>query len=156
MKRKPPSSRHSQRKRYSKVSTTGKPEPADVASIDPEDDDLINEVTEPVKAKTKTELLGGQRKTGGSRQSSRSRSRSKSNEKSQRSSKKNRGFKIKDGKMLNEASHRSLDKIENSQQSETNLMAMPTAGEMNEQELRNLDFDNRKLLNNSSSMNLNK
>ena len=58
--------------------------------------------------------------------------------------------------MLNEASHRSLDKNENSQQSETNLMAMPTAGEMNEQELRNLDFDNRKLLNNSSSMNLNK
>ena len=37
-------------------------------------------------------------------------------------------------------------------------MAMPTAGEadINEQELRNLDFDNRKLLNNSSSMNLNK
>ena len=56
------------------------------ASIDPEDDDLINEVTEPLKAKTKTELLGNV--ALGSRQSSRSRSRSKSNERSQRSSKK--------------------------------------------------------------------
>ena len=56
--------------------------------------------------------------------------------------------------MLNEASHRSLDKVENSQGSEANLMAMPTAGEMGEQDLRNLDFDHRKLLNNSSSMNL--
>ena len=110
MKRKPPSSRHSQRKRYSRVS--GNKHEAEAASIDPEDDDLINEVTEPMKAKTKIELLG----TGkvGSRQSSRSRSRSKSNERSQRSSRKNRSFKIKDGKMLNETSHRSLDKIENS------------------------------------------
>ena len=85
-----------------------------MASIDPEDDDLINEVTEPMKAKTKTELMGGTGKVG-SRQSSRSRSRSKSNERSQRSSRKNRSFRMmKDGKMLNETSHRSLDKIENS------------------------------------------
>ena len=34
--------------------------------------------------------------------------------------------------MLNETSHRSLDKIENSQQSDANMMAMPTAGEMGE------------------------
>lgn len=57
--------------------------------------------------------------------------------------------------MLNEASHRSFDKVENSEHSNTDMMAMPTAGEVGEADLRNLDFDNRKLLNNSSSMNLN-
>lgn len=122
--------------------------------IDPDDDDLINEVTEPMKAKTKSELLGN--RIARSRQSSRSRSRSKSNEKSQRSSRQNRGFRIKDGKMLNENSHRSLDRVQGSEPSDANIMAMPTAGEVNEQELRNLDFDNHKLLNNSSSMNFNK
>lgn len=35
------------------------------------------------------------------------------------------------------------------------MMVMATAGEVNEGDLRDLDFDNRKLLNNSSSMNLN-
>ena len=110
VKRKPPSSRHSHKKRYSRVSANNKEAEA---SIDPEDDDLINEVTEPMKAKTKTELLGNTKV--GSRQSSRSRSRSKSNEKSHRSSRKNKNFKIKDGKMLNEVSHRSLDKVENSE-----------------------------------------
>jgi len=128
VKRKPPSSRHSQSKRHSRVGRNK--HEAEANSIDPEDDELINDVTEPMKAKTKNELLG----TGNvrSRQSSRSRSRSKSNERSQRSSKKSRGFKIKDGKMLNENSHRSLDKIENSEQSEANIMAMPTAGEATE------------------------
>lgn len=151
VKRKPPSSRHSQHKRYSHIGSKQE----EVASVDPDDDDLINEVTEPMKAKTKTELLGENKRIG-SRQSSRSRSRSKSNERSQRSSKKNRSLRIKGGKMLNEASHRSFDKAENSEHSNTDMMAMPTAGEVGEADLRNLDFDNRKLLlNNSSSMNLN-
>ena len=57
--------------------------------------------------------------------------------------------------MLNEASHRSFDRAEQSEHSNADMMAMPTAGEVNENDLRNLDFDNRKLLNNSSSMNLN-
>lgn len=113
MKRKPPSSRHSHKKRYSQIGS----KQDEVGSVDPEDDDLINEVTAPMKAKTKTELLGNE-KRGGSRQSSRSRSRSKSNERSQRSTKKNKSMKIKGGKVFNEASHRSLDnKEENSEQS---------------------------------------
>ena len=151
VKRKPPSSRHSHKKRYSQIGS----KQDEVGSVDPEDDDLINEVTAPMKAKTKTELLGNE-KRGGSRQSSRSRSRSKSNERSQRSTKKNKSMKIKGGKVFNEASHRSLDnKEENSEQSQADMMVMATAGEVNEGDLRDLDFDNRKLLNNSSSMNLN-
>ena len=77
--------------------------------IDPEDDDFINEVTEPMKAKTKNELLGRDRNRSSSRHSSKSRSRSRSNEISQRSQKKS--HKIQKGnKIFNETSHRSLDK----------------------------------------------
>ena len=129
-----------------------------------EDDDFINQVTEPMKAKTKSELLGtaGADKLTRSRHSSRSRSRSKSNEKSVRTSKK--GWKIEGGKMLNEESHRSFDRApasDHQQHSQAEMMAMPTAGEVEpvdgqeNDELRDLDFDQRKLLNNSSSMNLN-
>ena len=48
--------------------------------IDPNDDDFINDVTEPMKAKTKNELLGRGQNRSSSRQSSKSRSRSRSNE----------------------------------------------------------------------------
>lgn len=78
-----------------------------------EDDEFINQVTEPMKAKTKFELLGSTAgapdKSFRSRQSSRSRSRSKSNDKQSVHSSK-RGWKIKGGKMLNEESHKSLEK----------------------------------------------
>ena len=92
----PPSSRHSMnKKRMGENEYDG---------IDAEDDDFINEMTQPMKAKTKHELIGT-RGHDRSRQSSKSRSRSKSNEKSMRSSKKMDGsFKITGGKMLNEAS----------------------------------------------------
>ncbi len=80
VRRRPPSSGKSQSKRSRKGS---KHDEAD--AIDPEDDDFINEVTEPMKAKSKNELLGrsGKKERSISRHSSRSRSRS--NEISQRS-----------------------------------------------------------------------
>ena len=73
------------------------------SQLDP-DDDFINEVTEPMKAKTKDELLGHEPRRGTSRQSSRSRSRSKSNEMSQKSGRR-RSRLSKGAKMLNEQSN---------------------------------------------------
>ena len=101
VKRKPPSSRHSVHRQ----------------SIDPDDDDFINEVTEPMQAKTKAELLDASAPVSEKRQrsrqhSSRSRSRSKSKDGSYRSSKKGLNFNVKNSKMLNDESHRSLDKAE--------------------------------------------
>ena len=60
--------------------------------------------------------------------------------------------------MLNEASNHSLS---DQHLSQAEMMAMPTAGEVERietlgSELRNLNFDNRKLLNDSSSMQMRK
>jgi hypothetical protein len=61
--------------------------------------------------------------------------------------------------MLNEASNRSLS---DQHMSQAEMMAMPTAGgevepiENYGSELRNLNFDNKQLLNNSSSMQMRK
>ena len=93
--------------------------------IDPEDDDFINEVTEPVKAKTKSELLG-RSALQGSRQSSRS--RSKSNEESQRSSQKRKSRRKKKGdEMLNEASFEKSGIMSDQHLSLAEMMALPTA-----------------------------
>lgn len=132
MHRKPPSSGKKSRKSSAKKQV---------------DDDFINEVIEPVKAKTKEELLGGQGGHGVSRQSSRS--RSKSNEKSQSSKRKNRKFK----KTFNEVSNGNLMDRDGSQ---TEIMALPTAGgdqlESEANELRDLDFgDSKRKLKNCSS-----
>ena len=150
VKRKPPSSKRSKNQ-------------------DPEDDDFINEVIEPVKAKTKEELFGpGFKDPTRSRQSSRSRSRSKSNEgKSQRSNsqrKRSGKHSSRVNKMLfNEQSNRSFER---GQPNVEQFMAMPTSGGDQDgnlesggneaQNLYDLNFDNKRLLNNSSSQNMRK
>lgn len=144
-----------------------------VQEIDPEDEDLIKRVTEPITAKTKAELLGkepppsgrGRRRSGSKKRSkkspassrvknrSRSRSKSKSKErKSGRSSRQKQTIPSKHGTLLNEVSNHSLDK-------DHQLMNLATIGDQHdvlvtqEGEVRNLALDNTKNLNNCSSSN---
>jgi len=79
-----------------------------------EDDQFINEVTAPMKAKTKHELLGAGTYAGeimGSPRSNRSRSNSKRSN-SKRSSRKKQRFRITEGKMLNISSQKSIERID--------------------------------------------
>ena len=153
VRRKPSSPKKSQSRHSRKGSKHD-----ELEGIDPEDDDFINEVTEPMKAKTKNELLG----RGGSNSRASSRSRSRSNDISQRSNKKPpKGSRKGGSKILTQNSQRSYGKGGASERnnSQTEIMAMATAGEADpvesaEEEEQHRKIHLKKQLNTSSSKNI--